>query len=167
MENAYIGFGSNLDNPEAQCLKALELIGKIPHTQIIQTSSFYRSEPLTMNQEDSQPWYINGVVEVETELNPRELFQALQKIETQMGRVREKKWASRTIDLDLLIYGQECSDSESLKLPHPEIRFRNFVLVPLEEIQPDLIIPGIKVSLQELIENLIQPGKLEKISRDQ
>lgn len=138
MKRAWIGLGANLGDPPAQLRTALEQISQLGELQAV--SSFYRSAP--MGPAD-QPDYCNAVCRLATALSPVELMQRLLAIERHMGRVRSLKWGPRTIDLDLLhVEGESCSTAE-LALPHPGIGQRNFVLVPLAELDPDLEIPGV------------------------
>jgi 2-amino-4-hydroxy-6-hydroxymethyldihydropteridine diphosphokinase len=137
----YIGLGSNLDDPSAQVLGALEALADIAHSRVIMTSALYRSPP--MGPAD-QPDYINAVAGMLTQLTPADLLLALQAIEQRQGRRRDgERWGPRTLDLDLLSYGNERSNDRALTLPHPGIAERAFVLVPLHEIAPALEIPGL------------------------
>ena len=144
----YIGIGSNLGNPEAQVQSALQFIGKIPQSQICKVSSLYLSKP--MGPQD-QPDYVNAVVSLKTGLEPLALLGELQKIETGHGRVRKgERWGPRTLDLDILLYGEKTLNLPRLTVPHPGLHERAFVLYPLQDINPELIIPT-KGSLQELL----------------
>lgn len=136
---AYIGLGSNLDDPIAQVKRALEELERLPDSHCIAQSSLYRSKP--MGPQD-QPNYINAVAALETGLGPLDLLEALQALEHRHGRVRvEKRWGPRTLDLDLLLYGDQVIDIPRLQVPHPGLRQRSFVLIPLHEIAPELILP--------------------------
>lgn len=140
-ERAYIGLGSNLDQPVQQIKRALIALAGIPATRLIATSRLYGNPP--MGPQD-QPDYINAVACIETELGPHALLEVLQTIEDQQARVRSaRRWGPRTIDLDLLLFGDEIIDDVKLTVPHPDISQRTFVLVPLCEIAPDLAIPGL------------------------
>lgn len=133
---AYIGLGSNLDDPPAQLREALRRLQQLPSVQLLKQSSFYRSAPLGRGD---QPDYCNAVAEIETTQSASDLLAALLRIETDMGRTRAgQRWQARKIDLDLLLYGDEQIDVEGLRVPHPEMHKRNFVLRPLAEIAPDL-----------------------------
>ena len=138
---SYIGLGSNLGNPEAQLTSALAALNGIPDTTLVRYSSFYRSKPLGPSD---QPDFINAVALLDSRLTAVALLARLQSIENRQGRVRDgKKWGPRTIDLDMLLYGNEIIDEPALIVPHPEIRHRNFVLIPLLELAPDIKIPGL------------------------
>ena len=146
----FIGIGSNLGNRRAYYQKALTHIAALPKTRIVKTSSLYESEP----HGDARNWYVNGVVEIETEFSPPQLLHRLQEIETGLGRKRTpnaKKWASRKIDLDLLLFDNQTVDSRTLKVPHPELHNRRFVLLPLSELAPQLTHPRFGVTIVELL----------------
>lgn len=135
---AYIGLGSNLDNPGAQLKSAVTAIAEVEEISIKQLSSFYSSKPVGPQD---QPDYINAVAKLETALQPLALLDELQRIEHQHGRVRDgQRWGARTLDLDMLLYDDVVLDQPRLKLPHPEIQNRAFVLYPLSEIEPNIVI---------------------------
>ena len=139
--DSYIGLGSNLDNPELQLDTALVALDDIPDTRLVKYSSFYRSAPLGPAD---QPDFINAVALVDTGLTAGHLLVRLQSIESRRGRVRgRQRWGPRTLDLDLLLYGNRVIEEPELTVPHPGIRHRNFVLMPLLELAPDLEIPGL------------------------
>ncbi|MEF3192971.1 MAG: 2-amino-4-hydroxy-6-hydroxymethyldihydropteridine diphosphokinase [Halothiobacillaceae bacterium] len=140
MPLAYIGLGSNLSDPARQVGRALGAIAALPASRLTAASRLYRSPP--MGPKD-QPDYINAVAALETTLTPHDLLHALQTIEHDFGRVRLRRWGERIIDLDLLLYDNVCLDAPELTLPHPGIGERAFVLRPLAEIAPDLVIPGL------------------------
>ena len=138
MTIAYIGLGSNMESPGQQINSAMKSLGKIQSTRIISTSSLYKSKPVgPQNQDD----YINAVVKIETELESVDLLDCLQAIENEHGRVRNVHWGPRTIDLDILMFGDQIIQNERLTVPHPEMTNRSFVLVPLAEIDPGCNIP--------------------------
>ena len=137
---AFIGIGSNLDNPLLQVQTALRELAEIPKTALTRSSSLYRTPP--MGPPD-QPDYINAVAELTTTLSPTELLDALQALEARHGRVRTIHWGPRTLDLDLLLYGNETVHTARLTVPHPGIAQRAFVVLPLAEIAPALEIQGL------------------------
>jgi 2-amino-4-hydroxy-6-hydroxymethyldihydropteridine diphosphokinase len=139
---AYIGLGSNLQQPIEQVNRALQQLMKIPHTSLLAASPLYRSVPLGPAD---QPDYINAVAALATRLSALELLDTLQVIEQHQGRVREgERWGPRTLDLDLLLYGDLQIQTERLTVPHPGLGERNFVLYPLYDIAgEDLLIPGL------------------------
>lgn len=144
----YIGVGSNLGKKKENYLEALTRIAKIPQTRIIKESSLYESEPLG----DSKEWYVNGAIEVETELGPEELLNRCKNIERAMGRKKvRKKWGARIIDLDVLLYNNLKLEKRNLKIPHPEMHTRKFVLIPLSEIAPQVVHPVLDETISELL----------------
>lgn len=138
---AYVGIGSNLGEPMEQVRRAVAAMRALPHTRVVKLSSLYRSLPLGGAD---QPDYINAVAVLDTRLDARRLLAALHDIEAAQGRDRSAgRWASRTLDLDLLVYGAERHAEADLTVPHPGIAEREFVLHPLNEVAPDLDIPGL------------------------
>lgn len=160
MKGVFIGLGSNLDNPANQIKLAVTALDNLDEVSVIARSSIYSSPP--MGPPD-QPDYTNAVVEVDTTLFAHDLLDKLQEIELQQGRVRLVHWGARTIDLDLLVYGGNIIDDERLKVPHPGIALREFVLYPLAEIAPKLKIPTLD-SINELLDRcpLDQLKRLEE-----
>ena len=140
MIKAYIGLGSNLDDPQSQLKKAIISLEMVPSTSVVKTSSFYRSKPVGPQD---QPDYINAVVELDTELSASVLLDYLQAIENEQGRERKIKWGARTLDLDILLFGDEIINDDRLQVPHVEMHNRGFVLLPLNEIFSDCMIPGV------------------------
>lgn len=151
---AYIGLGSNLANPRQQVAQALLALAAIPQTQLLASSPLYRSAPIGPGV---QPDYVNAVALLETALNPLALLDALQAIEQDHQRVRIEHWGPRTLDLDILLLDQLQIDSERLKVPHPYLRQRNFVLYPLADISPELHLPD-GTSLQQLMAQCPRAG---------
>jgi 2-amino-4-hydroxy-6-hydroxymethyldihydropteridine diphosphokinase len=139
-ELAYVGIGSNLAEPRQQVEDAIAALQAIPQTSLVARSSLYRSAPLGPV---AQPDFMNAVAELATSLDAADLFRRLQEIEDRHGRVRGERWGPRVIDLDLLVYADTLIATPDLTVPHPGIAERNFVLLPLQEIAPDLIIPGL------------------------
>ena len=136
---AYVGLGSNLQQPKHQVLKAFEALSRLPRTRLLAHSSLYRSAP--MGKTD-QPDFVNAVAALATELVPNELLQALLQLEAQQGRVRSEPNAARTLDLDLLLFDGLIIHAPGLDVPHPRMHERAFVLMPLAELNPELVIPG-------------------------
>jgi 2-amino-4-hydroxy-6-hydroxymethyldihydropteridine diphosphokinase len=139
MITAYIGLGANLDDPAAQVQQATDELAKLPETRLLARSSLYASAPVGYA---NQPDFINAVAAIETRLSPRALLNALFNIEHHHGRNRSFRNAPRTLDLDLLLYGEAHFHEEGLTLPHPRMHERAFVLLPLHEIAPGLHLPG-------------------------
>ena len=137
---AFVGLGSNLDDPQKQILRALQALDTLPHTRVLARSSLYRSAPIGYLE---QPDFINAVAKLETVLSPRALLDALLGLERECGRTREFRNAPRTLDLDVLLYDDLCCHEHGLTIPHSQMHVRAFVLRPLLEIAPDCVIPGI------------------------
>jgi len=135
---AYIGLGSNLKDPKAQIKRALAKLNDNNGTELIAASSFYESKPLL---DIPGPNYLNVACKIETQLSAIDLLDLCQEIEDNQQRVREVKWGSRTIDLDILLYGEQVISNKRLSIPHPEAINRAFVLVPLFEIEPNIKFP--------------------------
>ena len=155
---AYIGLGSNLNNPKQQIKDALIALNSTQDVKVVALSSLYQSKPI---DDSEQPDYINAVCQVDTHLTALELLYVCQEIETKQRRVREKKWGARTIDLDIILYGVQVVASKQLIIPHPEMMNRAFVLVPLSELESDLKVPVLG-PLQALID-LIDTSELIKL----
>ena len=139
MARAFIGLGANLGDPRRQIRAALAALEKIPATRLTGQSSFYLSAPLGYS---AQPDFVNAVAQIRTELAPRALLNALLEIERSLGRSRSHANAPRTLDLDLLLYDGTVIDEPGLRVPHPRMHTRAFVLAPLAEIAPGIEIPG-------------------------
>ena len=153
MNTAYIGVGSNLGDKLDNCRKAIELIDNIENCTVMKQSGFYRTEPVGVA---SQDWYVNGVICVETGLSAQDLLRSLLSIETHMGRVRKKRWGSRIIDLDILLYENRVIDEKTLTIPHPLMHMRKFVLIPMVQLDPDLIHPVLGKAMFELLDDLAE-----------
>jgi len=149
MHRVYIGIGSNLGDRRANALEAVDRVSKLPATKVVRASSLYESEPLG----DAKTWFVNSVIEIETEFAPDVLLRKLKAIEAAMGRkrVKGKRWGSRVIDLDILLANHEVVEKRSLKIPHPEMHKRRFVLLPLAELAPALIHPQLGQSVSALL----------------
>lgn len=151
MTLVYIAVGSNLASPLEQVNAAVNAIGEIPDSQIVAISSFYRTPPLGPQD---QPDYLNAAVALETTLKPNTLLDHTQRIELQQGRVRKaERWGPRTLDLDIMLFGDRVINSERLTVPHYDMKNRGFMLWPLFEIAPDLHFPD-GTSLQQILAHL-------------
>lgn len=150
-ERCYIGLGANLIEPVAQLQAAVTALGQLPETWLVQVSRFYSSKP--MGPQD-QPDYVNAVAALDTRLTPLALLRALQQIELAHGRQRKaERWGPRTLDLDILLFGMQQIDHPELTVPHYGMQLREFVLYPLAELAPDLILPD-GVALQSLLQQV-------------
>ena len=155
---AYIGLGSNLKRPKEQIEKALRALSEAQEIIFLSVSSFYQSKPLL---DMPGPNYLNAVCKIETDLSAINLLNFCQEIEDNQHRVRGLKWGSRTIDLDILLYGEQVLATKRLTIPHPEMINRAFVLLPLFEIEPGLKLPLLG-PLKGLLEG-IKPSDVEKL----
>ncbi|WP_428827236.1 2-amino-4-hydroxy-6-hydroxymethyldihydropteridine diphosphokinase [Azonexus sp. IMCC34842] len=139
MNTAYVALGANLGDPAATVRAAFGALANLPESRVAQCSSLYRTAPVGKLD---QPEFVNAVARLETTLAPEALLDALLEIEQRFGRIRAEKDGPRTLDLDLLLYNDYFLDLPRLTLPHPRLHLRAFVLYPLAEIAPQLIIPG-------------------------
>src|SRR5262245_54607506 len=159
----HIGIGSNLGDRRANTVEAIEQVGQLPGTRVVRASSLYESEPLG----DAKTWFVNSVIEIESELGADALLKKLQAIEEAMGRkrVKGKRWGSRIIDLDILLFDQDVIDKRTLKIPHPEMHKRRFVLLPLAELAPQVIHPQLGQSISTLLATVKDPKRVVLLPR--
>ena len=149
---AVIALGSNLGDRRASIVQAIARIAKTPRIRVTKYAPIFESKALTLTGIDtSKPEYLNTVIEIKTSLKPEELLLALQAIENQLGRLRKERWGDRTIDIDIITYGQHSLNSRSLVIPHPEAANRSFVIVPWYVMDQSAKLPGI--------------GRIEKLAR--
>jgi 2-amino-4-hydroxy-6-hydroxymethyldihydropteridine diphosphokinase len=137
---AYVGLGANLGPREVTILRAVDLLALADGISVLEVSQLRETEPVGLVD---QPAFLNGVVAVDTTLDARALLETLLEIERELGRVRTERWGPRTIDLDLLVFGQETIDEPGLTVPHPRLGERRFALEPLAELAPELVVPGL------------------------
>jgi len=155
--DVYIGIGSNLGDKKENCLRALDMLRRLKGTRVLEVSPFYRTEPVGV--EDDQDWYLNAVAMLNTTLTARQLMAELLGIEKVLGRQRIKRWDSRTIDLDILFYGDRIVKESDLEIPHPRVHLRRFVLVPLMDLAPDLVHPVFHETIRELLAKCPEDGQ--------
>jgi 2-amino-4-hydroxy-6-hydroxymethyldihydropteridine diphosphokinase len=159
----YLGIGSNLEDREANLAEAVDRIGMIIG-DVIKTSSVYETEPWGFTTDNE---FLNMVVEVETQLNPADLLEQTSKIETRLGRIRdddEAQYTSRIIDIDILLYEDIIVNDANLRIPHPLMQERKFVLVPLNEIAPNAVHPVLMKTISELLEGCSDTGEVRIVS---
>lgn len=155
MSICYIALGSNLQDPLAQAKQAIAALKQLPDTDVVDVSPFYRSKPLGPQDQND---YLNAVIKLSTSLSPIELLNHLQSIEQSQGRVRkENRWGARTLDLDILLYDELIMNTERLTIPHYHMKKREFVLYPLFDIVPDLVLPD-NDNLYDLVKKCPENG---------
>lgn len=167
---AYLGLGSNMGDREAYLKKALKLIEKEKDIEIKKVSNIYETEPWPKQEiingrpleKEEQNWHLNQVIGVETSLKPKELLKRMQGIEKKMGKKKKITWGSREIDIDLLLYDDQTIDTQDLKIPHPYMHQRQFVLVPLLEITPNIKNPKSKKSFREYLNQIPEEYTVRK-----
>jgi 2-amino-4-hydroxy-6-hydroxymethyldihydropteridine diphosphokinase len=137
---AYVGLGANVGPREVTLLRAVDLLAEDDGVDVLAVSTLRETDPVGVVD---QPRFLNGAARIETSLEPRSLLELLLRIERSLGRVREERWGPRTVDLDLLAYGDRTVDEPGLRVPHPRLRERRFALEPLAELDPDLVVPGL------------------------
>jgi len=152
---AYIGLGANLADREGTIEQAVGLLGAEPGIEVVSVSSLRETKHWGRV---AQPAFVNGAVAVETTLEPRALLGVLLDVERRLGRVRDERWGPRTIDLDLLLYGDVVLDEPGLTVPHPRLHERAFALEPLQELDPELAVPG-RGSVADLLAALAGEGR--------
>ena len=140
MTRAYVGLGANIGPRETTLVRAVDRLRATDGIEVLAVSQLRETEPVGVVD---QPPFLNGAVELETALAPRELLDVLLEIERALGRVRHERWGPRTVDLDLLVYGDEIVDEPGLSVPHPRLHERRFALEPLSELAPELDVPGL------------------------
>ena len=151
MYAAYIGFGSNIGDRLVHIQNAIHTLSKTDGITVKKISSLYKTDPVGY---EAQAQFLNGVAAIQTSLSPLALLHTLKDIETAIGRKHRIRWGPREIDLDILVYGDLCVQTEKLVVPHPEMHLRGFVLVPLAELAPDLEHPVFQESIQTLLNHL-------------
>ena len=140
MTIAYVGLGANLGPREVTLRRAVDLLAEAEGVHVLEVSQLRETDPVGVVD---QPPFLNGAARIETSLEPRALLEVMLGIERALGRVREERWGPRTVDLDLLVYGDETVDEPGLTVPHPRLSERRFALEPLAELEPELEVPGL------------------------
>ncbi len=148
MPEIFLGLGSNIGNREKHILKAIEFIKNISGIIFLRCSSFYETAPWGIEVQNN---FINCVIKISSEIEPKELFRILKDIELKCGRQKRDKWTEREIDIDILFYGDIVYEKDGIIIPHKEISNRNFVLIPMKELEPDLIHPVTKKTISEIL----------------
>ena len=162
-ETIFIGFGSNLGDRQEFCDRAIALMNLLPQSQVTAISAYYETEPVGPVDQLGSTWFYNGVVRVQTHLAFRMVFDILRETERGLGRDETHRHGARTMDLDLLFFGSHVVDEPELKIPHPRLHLRRFVLLPLAELAPDWIHPALGKSIQVLLDELNDPSDVRKL----
>lgn len=150
MTRAYVGLGANLGPREVTLLRAADLLAAADGVEVVAVSQLRETDPVGVVE---QPPFLNGAIALDTSLSPRAVLELLLEVEEELGRVRGERWGPRTVDLDLLVYGDERVDEDGLHVPHPRLHERRFALEPLAELDPELVIPGLG-SVSALLDGL-------------
>jgi len=158
---AYIGLGSNLGDRQAHLEAGLAGISALEHGQVVAVSSVYESDPVGL---EDQPRFLNAVLSLRTDVPPPSLLQSLLRVEEAQGRQRTQRWGPRTLDLDLLLFGNCILQTEQLALPHPRLMERCFALVPLCEISPDLVHPASHLALRQVADDLQCAAQVQRVA---
>jgi 2-amino-4-hydroxy-6-hydroxymethyldihydropteridine diphosphokinase len=158
---AYIGVGSNLGDKVHQCEQGLREILRVDRHRLLARSSLYKTQPLGVLDQD---WFVNAAIKIETDLEPHELLRSLREIESRLGRRETFRWGPRAIDLDILFFDEETIQTEELTIPHPRLQERQFVLIPLVEIDRHFVHPVLQKTVFQLLENLKEDQGVEKLA---
>ena len=150
-ETVFIGFGSNVGDRVDFCDRAVTLLGLLPHSQLSGVSLLYETEPVNDHAHPGNGWFLNGVVQLETDVTPKSLLAILREIERSLGRDEDNRSGPRTIDLDILFYGQRIINEPDLVVPHPRMHQRRFVLMPLSELDPLFLHPLLHRTISQLL----------------
>ncbi len=163
-ETVYIGFGSNLGDRLDFCDRALTLLSLLPATQVTAVSSLYETEPVNDAGNPGSGWFLNGVVQLETEVTPHSLLEVCREIEQALGRNQERRDGPRTLDLDILFYGTRIINDPGLAIPHARLHLRRFVLTPLVELDPDWCHPVLERTVKDLLEHLADKAQVRRLT---
>lgn len=150
-ETVFIGFGSNVGDRVDFCDRAVTLLSLLPHSQVIAVSLLYETEPVNDGSSPGDGWFLNGVVQLETDITPKSLLSMLREIERSLGRDEDNRSGARTMDLDILFYGRRVIDEPGLVVPHPRLHQRRFVLMPMSELDPLWVHPTQQRTISRLL----------------
>lgn len=159
-ETVFIGFGSNVGDRVDFCDRAITLLSLLPHSQVTGVSLLYETEPVDDGSHPGEGWFLNGVVQLETDVTPRSLLTVLREIERSLGRDQEHRSGPRTIDLDILFYGDRVISDLDLVVPHPRLHQRRFVLMPMSELDPLFVHPTLQRTINQLLAENTNPSEV-------
>ena len=163
-DSVFIGFGSNLGDRVDFCDRAVTLMGLLPNSRLLAVSSLYETEPVDDAGAPGEGWFLNGVVQIETNLTPQSLHRVCREVEKALGRDPEHRTGPRTMDLDLLFYRNWVIQDAGLTVPHPRLHLRRFVLEPLVELEPGFLHPVLKQAVSTLLAQLDDPHRVRKLT---
>jgi 2-amino-4-hydroxy-6-hydroxymethyldihydropteridine diphosphokinase len=163
-ETIFIGFGSNAGDRQELCDRAVALMNLLPLSQVTGVSSYYETEPVDPEGRLGESWFYNGVVRLETSLSPKGLLGILQETERGLGRDEANRHGPRTMDFDILLFGQHHIEQPGLTVPHPRLHHRRFVLEPLVEVDPAFIHPTLHRSMNQLLASLEDTRRVNKLA---
>ena len=164
-ETVFIGFGSNVGDRVDYCDRAVTLLGLLAHSRVTAVSSLYETEPIKDERSDpGGQWFLNGVVRLDTDVTPSSVLAVCREIERAMGRDQDHRGGPRTMDLDLLFYGDRVLQEGGLTIPHPRLHLRRFVLAPLVEIDPEWRHPVLKETVQTLLDRLHDASQVRRLN---
>ena len=163
METVFIGFGSNMGDRLDLCDRAVTLLGLLPHSHLTGVSSLYETEPVRDRTDPGTGWFLTGVVQIETDLTPASLLEVCQEVERALGRDQEHRGGPRTLDLDILFYGARVIDLSTLRVPHPRMHHRRFVLAPMNELAPEWVHPVLHRTMHDLFTHLDDPSQVRRL----
>ena len=162
-ETVFIGFGSNLGDRVDFCDRAVTLMGLLPNSRLVAVSSLYETEPVDDAGAPGDGWFLNGVVQIETNLTPQSLHTVCREVEKSLGRDPERRSGPRTMDLDVLFYRNWVVQDAGLTVPHPRLHLRRFVLEPLAELEPGFLHPVLKQTVAALLARLDDAHRVRKL----
>lgn len=163
-ETVFIGFGSNLGDRVDFCDRAVTLLSLLPHSQLIAVSSLYETEPVADAGAPGEGWFLNGVVQLETDITPQSLLTVCREIERSLGRDPAHRAGPRTMDLDILFYGDRVIEERDVVVPHPRLHQRRFVLEPLAELAPSFIHPVLTHTVSHLLAQLADRHQVRRLA---
>jgi len=163
MPTVFIGFGSNLGDRLDYCDRAVTLLSLLPATQMTAVSSLYETEPVADAGDPGSGWFLNGVVRLDTDVTPESLLEVCREMEQALGRDLDARSGPRTLDLDILFYGERTISGPNLVIPHPRLHLRRFVLAPMVELDPDWRHPVLARTVSELLDQLVDPAQVRRV----
>lgn len=159
-ETVFIGFGSNVGDRVDFCDRAVTLLSLLPHSQVIAVSLLYETEPVNDGSSPGDGWFLNGVVQLETDITPKSLLSMVREIERSLGRDEDNRSGPRTIDLDILFYGRRVIDEPGLVVPHPRLHQRRFVLMPMSELDPLWVHPTRHRTISRMLAEVVDQSEV-------